>query len=138
MPERDDPQFFDVIASQRMYHRTVPQFTLLKSEDSGVESNSSRWSVVLQQDHCPEMRAMTDADALRAHLVGINHVDLEVGDIEAALDFYDPWGNRIQIVASDEIQFTEAEPILSAMDLSGLEKSESAIAELFEKGMAPK
>lgn len=153
---------------------------------------------------------MTDTDAPRAQLVGINHVALEVGDIEAALDFYesifafelrgrtergafldmgdqflaltetpdsvernddhrhfglvvddpsaverrldeldierrsttgldfqDPWGNRIQIVAYDEIQFTKAAHVLRAMELSGVEKSESAIAELSEKGMAP-
>jgi catechol 2,3-dioxygenase-like lactoylglutathione lyase family enzyme len=153
---------------------------------------------------------MTDADTPRAQLVGINHVALEVGDIEAALEFYesifefelrgrtesgafldmgdqflalaethesveesdehrhfglvvddpstverrldeldverlsttgldfhDPWGNRIQIVAYDEIQFTKAEHVLQAMGLSGLDKTESAIAELSEKGMAP-
>lgn len=153
---------------------------------------------------------MTDADASRAQLIGINHVALEVGDIEAALEFYgsifefelrgrtetgafldmgdqflalaeshesvegnddhrhfglvvddpsvvehrldeldverlsttgldfcDPWDNRIQIVAYEEIQFTKVEHVLSTMDLSDLEKSESAIAELSEKDIAP-
>jgi len=54
-----------------------------------------------------------------------------------SLDFHDPWGNRIQIVAYEEIQFTKADHILDAMNLSKLEKSESAIAELAEKNMAP-
>lgn len=54
-----------------------------------------------------------------------------------SLDFHDPWGNRIQIVAYEEIQFTKAEHILDGMDLSRLEKSASAIAELAEKDMAP-
>jgi catechol-2,3-dioxygenase len=153
---------------------------------------------------------MTDADTSRARLVGINHVALEVGDLEAALEFYgaifefdlrgrsesgafldmgdqflaltekdesidesddhrhfglvvddlatverrleeldverlsttgldfrDPWGNRIQIVAYEDIQFTKANHILRAMELSGLEKSESALNELSDKGMAP-
>jgi len=31
---------------------------------------------------------MNDSDTARARLVGINHVALEVGDIEEALDFY--------------------------------------------------
>lgn len=153
---------------------------------------------------------MTDTETTRARLVGINHVALEVGSIEDALEFYgavfefelrgrtdsmafldmgdqfialaetdtaaddadghrhfglvvddpgaaerrledldteplstdgfdfhDPWGNRIQIVAYEEIQFTKVDTVLGAMGLSGLEKSESAIDELAEKGMAP-
>jgi catechol 2,3-dioxygenase-like lactoylglutathione lyase family enzyme len=153
---------------------------------------------------------MTDADSPRARTVGINHVALEVGDVEEAVEFYrsifevelrgrsessafldmgdqflalsetadaddgrdghrhfglvvddadtvesrldnldvrtlptrglefrDPWGNRIQIVDYEEIQFTKADHVLDAMGLSDLEKSESAIAELDEKGMSP-
>ena len=159
---------------------------------------------------------MTNDDASRARMVGINHVALEVGDIDAALDFYeslfefdlrsrsesaafvdigdqflalsavddpgdadgpagrddhrhfglvvddadaverrledsdaerlstrglefrDPWGNRVQIVDYEEIQFTKADRVLAGMGLSELEKSESALAELAEKGLAPK
>ena len=152
---------------------------------------------------------MSDADASRASMVGINHVALEVGDIDAALDFYgslfefdlrsrsesaafldvgdqflalsavddpddrddhrhfglvvddaeaverrlaeravqrlstgglefrDPWGNRVQVVAYEEIQFTKADHVLAGMGLSDLKKSESALDELAEKGMAP-
>lgn len=153
---------------------------------------------------------MTDSETDRARLIGVNHVVLEVGSIEDALEFYgavfefdlrgrsdsmafldmgdqflalaetdvsgedvdehwhfglvvddataverrlddldverlstqglefrDPWGNRIQIVAYEEIQFTKADHVLDGMGLSGLEKSESAIAELAEKGMSP-
>lgn len=153
---------------------------------------------------------MTESETARARLTGINHVALEVGSIEEALEFYgsifefdlrgrtdsmafidmgdqflalaeadgaggtadehrhfglvvddataverrlddldverlsaqglefrDPWGNRIQIVAYEEIQFTKAAHVLDGMGLSDLEKSESAIAELAEKGMAP-
>ena len=153
---------------------------------------------------------MNDRDSSHARLVGINHVALEVGDIEEALDFYgeifdfdlrgrttsgafidmgdqfialaetnvaadteddhrhfglvvddpdavesrldeldvervptqglefrDPWGNRVQIVDYEGIQFTKPEHILNAMELSELEKSISALDELSEKGMAP-
>ena len=153
---------------------------------------------------------MSDRDGSHARLVGINHVALEVGDIEEALDFYgeifefelrgrttsgafidmgdqfialaetdvaadrkddhrhfglvvddlnavesrldeldvervptqglefrDPWGNRFQIVDYGEIQFTKPEHILNAMGFSELEKSDSALNELSEKGMAP-
>lgn len=150
---------------------------------------------------------MTDPQPPRARLVGINHVALDVGSIDEALDFYgtifeftlrgrsesmafldmgdqflalaagessagtddhrhvglvvddpraverrldgldverfdeadfcDPWGNRLQIVAYEAIQFTKAEHVLDAMGMGELEKSASAIAELAEKDMAP-
>jgi predicted enzyme related to lactoylglutathione lyase len=53
------------------------------------------------------------------------------------LDFLDPWGNRIEIVGYANIQFTKAPHVLRGMRLAHLAKSESAIAELAEKGMAP-
>src|SRR5215469_5621308 len=52
------------------------------------------------------------------------------------LDFRDPWGNRIQIVGYDNIQFTKAPNVLRGMGLTQLTKNESAKKELAEKGMA--
>ncbi|ELY61461.1 glyoxalase/bleomycin resistance protein/dioxygenase [Natronococcus amylolyticus DSM 10524] len=151
---------------------------------------------------------MTDAETERPSLVGINHVALEVGDIDDALEFYedlfafelrsrsdskafldmgdqfialaesddtdrdgqrhfglvvddadaaerrledcvverldvpglefhDPWGNRVQLVDYSEIQFTKADHVLEGMGLDELEKTDGAIAELEEKGLAP-
>ena len=152
---------------------------------------------------------MSDTTDPRARLVGMNHVALEVGDIEDVLDFYgdifdvelrgrsdtsafidmgdqfialsetddetdddrqrhfglvvddatvvekrleeldvdvlpgrgldfrDPWGNRIQIVAYEDIQYTKPDYVLRAMGLDELEKTADAIAELEEKGMSP-
>jgi len=51
------------------------------------------------------------------------------------LDFRDPWGNRIQIVEYGDIQFTKAPEVLRGMGLEGLEKTESALRELREKGL---
>jgi lactoylglutathione lyase len=141
---------------------------------------------------------------IKAKLVGINHVALEVGDVEAALEFYgrifdlelrgragrmafvdigdqfialaegrrqapddhrhfglvvddkqavldaareaganvrgndfrDPWGNNVQVVAYEDVQFTKAPGILRAMGLDGLEKTERALDELRAKGLA--
>ena len=145
---------------------------------------------------------------MTARLVGINHVALEVGDIDAALEFYgrlfgfelrgrvgdhmafldagdqflalsaprrqpsdddrhfgmvvddkaavrgalerehvevltgrglnfrDPWGNRIEIVQYDEIQFTKSPAVLRGMGLGELGKTPEAQAELREKGLA--
>jgi predicted enzyme related to lactoylglutathione lyase len=53
------------------------------------------------------------------------------------LDFRDPWGNRIEIVGYDNIQFTKAPNVLRGMGLGHLAKNEKAIKELAEKGMAP-
>jgi catechol 2,3-dioxygenase-like lactoylglutathione lyase family enzyme len=142
-----------------------------------------------------------------ARLVGINHVALEVGDVDAALDWYgrifefelrgragrrmafidmgdqflalsaprselrdddrhfglvvddraavrraleaagaeivptsglrfvDPWGNNVEVVQYDEIQFGKTEPVLRGMGLGGLTKTDAALAELREKGL---
>ena len=53
------------------------------------------------------------------------------------LDFRDPWGNRIEIVGYDNIQFTKAANVLRGMGLQGLSKNSNALKELREKGMAP-
>ena len=53
------------------------------------------------------------------------------------LDFLDPWGNRIEIIGYHNIQFTKAPHILRGMGLGELPKSESALKELADKGMAP-
>jgi catechol 2,3-dioxygenase-like lactoylglutathione lyase family enzyme len=53
------------------------------------------------------------------------------------LDFLDPWGNRIEIVGYDNIQFTKAAHVLRGMGLSHLSKNDEALKELREKGMAP-
>jgi catechol 2,3-dioxygenase-like lactoylglutathione lyase family enzyme len=150
---------------------------------------------------------MSDKSKKKARALGINHVVLEVGDLEAALEFYgaifeftlrgksehnafidlgdqfiqlslgktqeaddkrhfgfvvddrepvrralkelgvktldrrlnfrDPWGNRIEVVPYDAIQFTKASHVLKGMGVGGLEKTPSAVDELKKKGMAP-
>jgi len=52
------------------------------------------------------------------------------------LDFRDPWGNRVEIVGYDNIQFTKAPNVLRGMGLTHLQKNERAKKELAEKGMA--
>jgi lactoylglutathione lyase len=53
------------------------------------------------------------------------------------LDFLDPWGNRIEIVGYDNIQFSKAPNVLRGMGLGHLTKNAKAVKELTEKGMAP-
>ena len=52
------------------------------------------------------------------------------------LHFRDPWGNLIEVVQYSEIQFTKTPEVLAGMDLAGLGKSEKAMEELREKGLA--
>lgn len=51
-------------------------------------------------------------------------------------DFRDPWGNHWQVVDYRDIQFTKTRRVLEGMGLSGIDKSERALAELREKGLA--
>ena len=53
------------------------------------------------------------------------------------LDFRDPWGNRVEIVGYDSIQFSKAPNVLRGMGLTRLVKNEKAKKELADKGMAP-
>jgi lactoylglutathione lyase len=80
------------------------------------------------------------------------HVGLVVDDKQAArkaldaagvaliggpfLDFHDPWGNRVEIVGYDNIQFTKAPNVLRGMGLAHLAKNQHAKQELAEKGMS--
>jgi catechol 2,3-dioxygenase-like lactoylglutathione lyase family enzyme len=74
-----------------------------------------------------------DKEAVRAALAaaGVNPLPGRF------LDFLDPWGNRIEIVGYDNIQFTKAPHVLKGMGLGALPKSAQAVEELAAKGMAP-
>jgi catechol 2,3-dioxygenase-like lactoylglutathione lyase family enzyme len=79
------------------------------------------------------------------------HVGLVVDDKEATrlaleeagvdirpgrgLDFRDPWGNNVQVVGYEDVQFTKAPEILRGMGLE-LPKSQRARDELREKRLA--
>ena len=72
-----------------------------------------------------------DKDAVRERLR-----ELGVPVTGRGLDFRDPWGNSIQVVDYRDVQFTKTPEVLRAQGLDGLEKSERALAELREKGIA--
>ncbi len=84
---------------------------------------------------------------------GARHIGMVVDDREAlrealaetdaevlpgrGLDFLDPWGNHWQVVEYENVQFTKEPGVLSGMGLGRLRKSETALAELRKKGLAP-
>jgi hypothetical protein len=51
-------------------------------------------------------------------------------------DFLDPWGNRWQVVDYRDVQFAKSDRVLEGMELAALEKSERALRELRDKGLA--
>ena len=53
------------------------------------------------------------------------------------MDFLDPWGNRVEITTYTRIQYTKADHVLRGMGLAHLQKTDEALAELRNKGMAP-
>lgn len=74
-----------------------------------------------------------DKEAARAAITAAG-ITIEPGPF---LDFRDPWGNLVEIVGYTNIQFTKAAHVLRGMGLAHLKKSEQAIRELADKGMAP-
>lgn len=84
---------------------------------------------------------------------GTRHFGLVVDDKEAVrravqeagveilpgrgLDFLDPDGNLVQVVDYRDIQFTKAGFVLNGMGLGDLKKTDKALNELRQKGLAP-
>jgi uncharacterized cupin superfamily protein len=88
-----------------------------------------------QRDHERHFGLVVDdKDAVRSVL---DEMSVEIVS-ERFMDFYDPWGNRIEIVGYDGIQFTKANNVLQGMGLDGLGKTNKAIQELTDKGMDPR
>jgi len=87
-------------------------------------------------DPAPDRRRhfglVVDDRARVRHALQDAGVEIEPG---RGLHFRDPWGNLVEVVQYSEIQFTKAPPVLRGMGLEGLGKSESAQAELREKGL---
>ena len=93
------------------------QFVALFEHD--VESRSEHRHFGLVVD---DVAAVVDAARERGASVRGNNVG-------------DPWGNRFDVVAYSDVQFTKAEPVLRAQNATDLEKSTSALAELHAKGI---
>ena len=94
----------------------------------------------------PDTRDRRNADDARHVGFVVDDADLVASRLEAlhverldtsGLDFHDPWGNRIQVVEYGAVQFTKTAHILKGMGLGTLEKTDSALEELAEKGMVP-
>lgn len=87
------------------------------------EADGARHFGFVVDDTDAVMRALDD--------MGVERVD------QRPNNFRDPWGNRIEVIGYDSIQFTKAAHILNGMGMGDIEKTDEALAELAKKGMAP-
>jgi catechol 2,3-dioxygenase-like lactoylglutathione lyase family enzyme len=97
------------------------QFLALAEGDDPVADRRGHFGLVVD-DRGRVRKALQDAG-----------VEIEPG---RGLHFRDPWGNLVEVVQYSEVQFTKAAEVLAGMDLGGLHKSEKALKELAEKGLA--
>jgi lactoylglutathione lyase len=51
------------------------------------------------------------------------------------LDFFDPWGNRFEVVDYRDIQFDRVPGVKRKLGIEGLEKRDSARAEIRGRGL---
>jgi hypothetical protein len=52
------------------------------------------------------------------------------------LDFYDPWGNRFEVVEYGDIQFDRVPGVKRKLGIEGLVKTEKARAEIRDRGLS--
>jgi catechol 2,3-dioxygenase-like lactoylglutathione lyase family enzyme len=72
-----------------------------------------------------------DREDVRRRLEGTGAEILAGG----GLDFHDPWGNHVQVVQYEDIQFSKTQEVLAGMGLEDMSKSDSALRELRDKGL---
>ena len=75
-------------------------------------------------------------DDLSAVRSALEREGVEAVKSGSGFDFYDPWGNRLQVVEYGEIQFERTPGVKRKLGIDTLEKSESARREIDERGLA--
>ncbi len=98
------------------------QFVALAETDEPATGSHAHFGLVVDDPGRVERR-LAESD--------IDRLDTD------GLDFADPWGNRVQVVGYESVQFTKADHVLRGMDADDLEKTDDAVAELAEKGLSP-
>ena len=129
------------VADALEFYGSIFEFELRGRTDSGAFIDAGDQFIALSEVEDPggddQHRhfglVVDDPDAVERRL---DELDAELLPV-SGLDFRDPWGNRVQVVAYEEVQFTKADHVLRGMGLADLGKSASALAELEERGLAP-
>ncbi len=76
-----------------------------------------------------------DLKAVRSALADEGIEAIETGG-GSGFDFYDPWGNRIEVVEYGEIQFERTPGVKRKLGIEALDKSDAARSEIDERGLA--
>jgi catechol 2,3-dioxygenase-like lactoylglutathione lyase family enzyme len=76
-----------------------------------------------------------DLQAVRDALAKAGAEAIESGG-GSGCDFYDPWGNRIQVVEYGEIQFERTPGVKRKLGVEALDKSAAARREIEQRGLA--
>ena len=74
-----------------------------------------------------------DREAARA---AVRDAGLDAGEPGGHLRITDPWGNAVEVVDYREVQFAKTPGALRKLGVEGVEKSEKALAEIRERGLA--
>lgn len=74
-----------------------------------------------------------DREAARA---AVRAAGLDAGEPGGHLRFTDPWGNAVEVVDYREVQFSKTEGALRKLGAGDVQKSEAALAEIRERGLA--
>jgi lactoylglutathione lyase len=96
------------------------QFIALMEGPTGPPDRARHFGLVVE-----------DKEAVRTALEGAG-VQVRPG---RRLDFQDPWGNTVEVVQYDQVQFTKTDRVLRGMGLE-LGKTPEALAELQAKDLA--
>jgi lactoylglutathione lyase len=110
--------------------RAGPRMTFIDMGDQFIAIAAGRSQAPDEARHFGLV--VDDKEAVRAAL---RRDGVEVAP-SGSLDFRDPWGNNVQVVDYREIQFTKTAAVLQGMGLDELNKSERALTELRDKGLA--
>jgi lactoylglutathione lyase len=76
-----------------------------------------------------------DLKAVRDALAQAGAEAIETGG-GSGFDFYDPWGNRIEVVEYGEIQFERTPGVKRKLGVEALDKSAAARREIEQRGLA--
>jgi catechol 2,3-dioxygenase-like lactoylglutathione lyase family enzyme len=100
------------------------QFLALSEGRSQPRDDGRHFGLVVD-----DLKAVRDAVAQ----AGIDAIETGGG---SGFDFYDPWGNRIEVVEYAEIQFERTPGVKRKLGVEGLDKSAAARREIEERGLA--
>jgi catechol 2,3-dioxygenase-like lactoylglutathione lyase family enzyme len=123
--------FYGRLFDFRLRGRAGPDMAFVDAGDQFIALSAPRRQPPDRDRHIGVV--VTDKAAVRAALEEEEGVEVLPG---RRLDFLDPWGNRIEVVQYDQIQFTKTGSVLAGMGLAGLGKTPEAEEELRRKGLA--